>query len=556
MLKPMRLVRRTIYRRLGRVFYAAAGLLILAITGNFCAHAQPDPVPWGRGMHWNPNVVGVQGGIPARTVFTNMNNLDARGQTDVSAAINNAINLCPSNQVVQIPAGTFLLNKSVIIPPTKHNVTLRGKGAATVFLSKPGNIHGGMSPWPVPGLNVQIRGGAGAGSTTIDVANSAGAVVGGLICIGQRNPAYVHSVAGETNCASSMHLISSVTPTGITFWPPLVMTLTNQPVCAFYALQPMTGVGLEDFAMNLSYGTAPCGVYMETCWGCWVKNVEIFGANSRQMMLYCFNAGEVRDCYTHDVRASGPNHEGIDFYRDGCWNLIENNTIEKGGFPGIILGDYKGGCWGNVVAYNSVNGIDSGSSVAGAAISVNHGPHNSFNLFEGNVAQMFQSDGYYGSASHNTLFRNFFTGAYPNNFDWPRAVDLCRWSYYFNLIGNVLGTNDRAFTYTSEMSGFSGPLIFRLGYPNMGNMGFSGTNPPNADARALDCNVKNTAFMLNNYDYATRKVDRPGANIPASLFYTNRPAWWTPGLRWPPIGPELSPMVSPIPAQMRATRSR
>lgn len=534
---------------------SVAGLCIFATVGAALVRGQPAPVPSGRGMNWSRNVVGVPGGIPARTVFTNLTNLDATGKTDVSGAINAAISACPAGQVVQIPAGTFLLVNSINIPSTKRDVTLRGKGSATVFVSQSGNIHGGSSPWPVPALKVPITSGGTAGSSTINVSSSAGAVVGNLVCIGQFNPPWVVSTSGETNCASSMHMITAVTPTSVTFTPPLVLTLTNRPVCAFYSAAPMRGIGLEDFVLNLSNGVATSAIYFETCWGCWIKNIEIYGANNRQMMLYCFNAGEVRDCYTHDVRASGPNHEGIDFYRDGCWNLIENNTVNKGGFPGIILGDFKGGCWGNVVAYNSVAGIDSGSSVAGTALSVNHGPHNSFNLFEGNVAQMFQSDGYYGSSSHNTLFRNYFTAAYPAGVDWPRAVDICRWSYFFNVIGNVMGTNDRAFTYTTTVSGFSSPLIMRLGYPNMGNMGYSGVNPPSTAASALDLNVSSNLFLLHNFDYANNKILNPTSTaLPDSLFYRSRPLWWPQTLRWPPIAVDQTPRFSTIPAQVRPAK--
>jgi len=76
--------------------------------------------------------------------------------------------------------------------------------------------------------------------------------------------------------------------------------------------------------------------------------------------------------------------------------------------------------------------------VAGV-ISVNHGPPNMMDLFEGNVGVMFPSDGYFGSASHNTLFRNRFSAAHAKLSQGLRAVVLHRWSYYFNIIGNVLG---------------------------------------------------------------------------------------------------------------------
>ena len=42
--------------------------------------------------------------------------------------------------------------------------------------------------------------------------------------------------------------------------------------------------------------------------------------------------------------------------------------------------------------------------------SANHGPHNMLNLIEGNVFHWYKDDGYFGSSSHNTLFRNGIFG--------------------------------------------------------------------------------------------------------------------------------------------------
>ncbi len=56
------------------------------------------------------------------------------------------------------------------------------------------------------------------------------------------------------------------------------------------------------------------------------------------------------------------------------------------------------GSCGNVFAYNFC--YDSSSyGVVGGSIDSNHGPHNSYNLYEGNIAPNIQSDGYFGSAS-------------------------------------------------------------------------------------------------------------------------------------------------------------
>ena len=78
-----------------------------------------------------------------------------------------------------------------------------------------------------------------------------------------------------------------------------------------------------------------------------------------------------------------------------------------------------------MIAYNYISKRPPGSW----DISVNHGPHNMLNLSEGNVFQSFKDDGYFGSSSHNTLFRN--------RIDWQ--VSLKHFSNYYNIVGNVLG---------------------------------------------------------------------------------------------------------------------
>jgi len=212
----------------------------------------------------------------------------------------------------------------------------------------------------------------------------------------------------------------------------------------------------------------------------------------------------------------------------------------------IILGDWKGGCSGNVVGYNYCADIDTGSEIAGGDISVNHGPHNMMNLFEGNVGVMFQSDGYFGSASHNTVFRNCFSGAHSKLTQGLRAVALNRWSYDFNVVGNVLG--DPSFPappaglLTTEANNYSylTRVIYQLGYPHMGNNSYAGVNPPDTGKEALDTRVKSTLLRHGNYDYATRRIQWDAGiadhALPNSLYLPGKPAWFG-DLRWPPIDP-------------------
>lgn len=534
--------------------------LLIAIW-TFCAQGNAADIvsserlyPWAAGV-----TVGVHGGIQNRTtIFTNMTGLDNTGATDVSAALDAALTACPSNQVVYLPAGTFRVDSVISLSDSDDGVTLRGAGLGVTIIksyvpSGYATIEWGTTDWPIPVPSHAITSGADANSSNVVVASTAGIAIGNMVRIGQTSPDYVFTTGSATNLQHSMHLVSATNATDVTLWPPLPLTLTNSPTISVYT-KVVRGSSVEDLTFDLSNADV-ASIYALQWWGGWIENVEVTGSDTRQMWFNTFNAGEIRECYTHGTRSSGPGHEGIDFYGACCWNLVENNTSSNGGFPGIILGDGVGGCVGNVVAFNWVDSIDSGSTVAGAAFSVNHAPHNMFNLFEGNVGQMFQSDGYFGSASHNTVFRNYLSGTYTTNIVWQRSIDLCRWSYFFNAAANVLGTTNQTFTYSTTNNGFNSPLIYRFGFPNMGNMAYTGSNPPTTNWAGLDAKVEETVVLVANYDYATSGIVNPTNDIPTSYYRSSAPSFMA-GYNWPAIGSDLTPMVSRIPAQDRFTQRR
>src|SRR5439155_9591695 len=145
----------------------------------------------------------------------------------------------------------------------------------------------------------------------------------------------------------------------------------------------------------------------------WVHNVEISNSSQHQMWMYCVNNSEISHCYTHGGSHGGGNSEGIDLYIDACWNKVQDNICNQGGFPQIIVNDWGGGGSGNVIAYNYCVNQYTGSSTGQGDIDVNHGPHGMFNLVEGNISQGMVSDSFYGSASHGTAFRNWFYATSP-----------------------------------------------------------------------------------------------------------------------------------------------
>src|SRR5262249_4339082 len=133
-------------------------------------------IPAGRTAPWQGNV-GVPGGIPNRTkIYKNIVKdlgADPTGAKDCSAIIQRAINECPKNQVVYIPAGRFRMESQVHW--TKSNVTTRGAGMGVTTLYPANNnnlILPGSATWPPPSTLVPITAGATKGSSTITVADA------------------------------------------------------------------------------------------------------------------------------------------------------------------------------------------------------------------------------------------------------------------------------------------------------------------------------------------------------------------------------------------------
>ena len=111
---------------------AAAGSEAEAVP----ATASIDPsafLPADRATTWNPGMMGV-GGIPVRS--TVCAKLSPRGgELDDTAQIQAAINRCPAGQVVQLEAGTFIINGGNFLLINK-GITLRGAGPGRTTLAK------------------------------------------------------------------------------------------------------------------------------------------------------------------------------------------------------------------------------------------------------------------------------------------------------------------------------------------------------------------------------------------------------------------------------------
>ena len=551
--------------------FGAASAVFLSLVLS-AGSAIAEIIPSSRTAPWQGNV-GIPGGIPSRTkiyknIVTDLG-ADPTGAVDASPIINRAIGACPVGQVVYMPAGTFKI-ATPIYAAAKGNFTLRGAGEGQTILHITTNnvpiYSSGVAPWPPPTDWIPITAGATRGSDTITLSKTSNFAVDMLFTIGpNRLPTWAHNLGGFPDTQRSMGGMFKVrrkTGTTVTFDPPLPFDFSEMnPMALASKATTIQGVGYESFTVNLSDSKAGWAIELGNAWGCWIYDVEIAHAYTRQTFSHEAVRCEYRHCFIHDAQAEGPNHEGLDF-NHSSWNLVEDNIFSRGGSMAVIFGDGTGQCMGNVIAYNYVTN----TTPSWWDISVNHGPHNMLNLIEGNVIHWYKDDGYFGSSSHNTLFRN--------RIDWQIA--LKHFSNYYNIVGNVLGTAGVNHGYETETSDYYNARlspVYELGFPNIGNVHHGGTfigptTPPDYHSlpntlegcQQLDRNVKATILRHGNFDYVSNKVIWDPAisdrTIPNSLYLPGKPAWWG-ELPWPPIGPDRSPMVGLIPAQERfGTRSQ
>jgi hypothetical protein len=254
--------------------------------------------------------------------------------------------------------------------------------------------------------------------------------------------------------------------------------------------------------------------------------------------------------------------------------LIEDNIVAET-FPDMEVDSSSG----NVFAYNFCDDRAVQGGLLGCSINSNHGGHGSFNLYEGNVAPRFQCDGYHGSASHDTAFRNWFHGTSTVTDQFWICVNLNRFTRCYNIVGNVLGRKGHTWLYEVQDVGFSyhKHFIYSFGFPNMGN-GWSngktaqpsrgrywadwekmlastpGKGPGPSGFQEWDLDVKATTLLVGNYNYRDNGVPASeslgGAALPKSLYLTEKPAWFG-DLPWPPFGPDTDFQRNKIPAEVR-----
>jgi hypothetical protein len=530
-----------------RVLLLAVFLLMSAAPQT----ASVDPVPAARRTNWA--YTGVPGGIPQRTKICAS---FSPGVT--AAAVNTALSSCGSSGggVVELRAGRYTLAGLQVFA---SNVTLRGAGADQTVLAG-GNIVNLGRGYQTP-VGISIISGGAKDATTFRVATAQGLAVNQMIEIDKEDdPDVVVSTKGGSRYTRQVNLITAISGTTITVKNPLLTDFGSGNPRIQYTFANTSFSGIEDLKLDHSGVSSNNNLTWQYCYGCWMKGVESFKASGYHMVVQGTLNLELRDSFIHDSQTYGANNAGIAVYGNPLYGSnssgkIENNIFDRL-FPAIQLQNSSSGFYvGYNYAYGSMS--DPTSSLVTWTFVDNHGPHNMMNLWEGNIGEMFGSDGYFGGSSHGTVARNYFTGYNPISGARGHPLRLNRLSYYYNLVGNVLGSPPATRLTYEELGENCGGVcngIYRLGFPNIGNASLTDqTGKPVPGGMAYpDAKVASSLLRWGNYDYSSAALrwtvgELPlglavpsERTVPDSYFYTSRPAWFPANVPWPPIGPEVT----------------
>jgi hypothetical protein len=391
--------------------------------------------------------------------------------------------------VVYFPAGSYRLNSGLTVA-YKDNITLRGESEATTTLvanytsgSALLNVGGSESYEWNADLSMSVA--ASKGDTVLTFTSTAAISgkpnggVGMLARISIRNQDDNTEIAaggvptlhvqGYERVQRQMVRITAVTGTTITIEDPLTfdLPLDLTPQIAV-ANQQAEKVGIENLTFELSNSGAAnmySGINFVQTVECWIYKCNFYRPNNYGVYITDSYKSEIRRSRLRYLRTQADqgasNKAGLLFGLTG--NALIEDNIFSDNFPLI---EVNSGSTGNAFLHNF--GINSYAYTGpGIAFQSNHGPHNTANLWEGNIVPSFMSDGYFGGESLGTWARNWVTGTHKVGEDYRgNCLTLKRFSRNFNFIGNILGTDGLT------------AFLYSFGYPYIGSSDYTGTAEP------------------------------------------------------------------------------
>ncbi len=437
-------------------------------------------------VNWTPGyTIGVQGGIPDRTGETIINivtdySADNTGATSIDTAWSNAYAAASSNSVIYFPAGVYKITSSLAV--AKDGLKIRGAGSNSVLVlahnSNPGFSIGSGVLSPDSFRVRPISSGATKGSTNLVMSATTNGfgdllVPGQMLSISQatRNIGTddwpVLSVANYDRIIAQLVIVHSVSGANVSITAPLSMDFTNAPQAAEFSIAAVKRrMGFEDMTITLTNGTLCAGssvlsmLLFQGVRDCWITNCNIQFANNYQVQAIGAVGLEIRRSVIRESLSAGTSHAGIVMESaSGVW--IEDNVFRDGLGPAI---EPNSSMMGYAISYNLFT-----NNVTDIVV---HNTHPMFGIYEGNkFNSVLKHDGYFGSYSHMTAFRN----------QQKLGMSMKRFGSKMQVVGNVIGLPSVDYVYEREFNGISGAgpyPIFEMGYPNIGNYNYTKTNPP------------------------------------------------------------------------------
>jgi len=367
-------------------------------------------------------------------------NADNTGATNCKAAVQAAMAAAVSGDVVYFPAGTYLFSEGFIYTEYKDNITIRGAGpTVTTLHCSTGNP---IFVWSAPGdfsSNRQVVTGTKTkGTTVLNVTSSAGYSDGQLVQVTYENEVDTTRIiagappiwtsGGFAGARNMLSRVVSTTSNTITINPGLPADGTNLEVAiSDGALNWYTqGVGMEDFSVTFDIADHPSQfANVQHAANCWFYNIHFEDFSRNQSNGSCI---KIAYSYYCEIRKNE--------FRALTVGVTSDGAIETGSNVGLaILDNIFFGKFDNAIyeSGNSNNTVIAYNYVDTGYLSIFHNAHPALNLVEGNAGPTHQSDGYHGSSSNNTFFRNYFTGGF--------SLILNRFKRQYFLGANLLGTD-------------------------------------------------------------------------------------------------------------------
>jgi hypothetical protein len=482
-------------------------VMVLCLLGNrgLAADYYPPSQHFG---DFRPNVVqGIVGGIPSRSSGNLINVVISHGfSTSASAADNKTallagIAAASAGDVVYIPSGTYNINTFSVTNYLKSGITIRGAGMGATILNfySSGSQYaismGNAGSWGDSFNPVMTVTGMTADSASITVGN--GSLLPSpstentyrlaRIYLGNEIVTPVVHVRGYPETRKFMVLMTARSGNTVTLAQPLPsgfadgLAVSARIEVALQLAQTLYGMGVEDLTIDCtagntaSPGSLQTGIFYNQMASSWVKGVKILG-HARYGI-------QTSDCHGTEITGvSIPN--GATAHLDACssYSLVYNNIFTGQSAAALEM---EQGSMGTIWAYNYCESL---------IAYTNHGPHNSYNLFEGNAVGVFESDGFFGGSSDETDFRNWLR--------YGNIGSFKRFTRHRYVVGNMVGIPGT--NYTGDESQ-------HWGTPNISNNDYNGgTWQLSASDYSVDWDSANSRPYQWTGTLSTRTSDTAG----------------------------------------------